>query len=81
MSDEFKILAETLADIKTRFDRLESEYAVQAKPLEAAAASVNAVLAGLRVLETHLLNQPIARLSARVAALEAELANIKSKSQ
>ena len=72
-SEEFLVLAETIADIKTRFERVESEFSTQAKPLEAAGVALNAAVSGLRALQTHVLDQSITTLSQRLESTRAAI--------
>lgn len=65
-TDDVLALAEVLGDIKTRFERLEAEHATQSAPLAAAAQALQAALAGLTALKSHVLENSIAVLSTRV---------------
>ena len=65
-SEEFLVLAETLADIKTRFERVESELSTQARPLESALATLNAAVSGIKALQFHVLDNNLGALSQRV---------------
>jgi len=65
-TDELLLLAETLGEVKTKADKLESEFATQARPLEAATNALSAALSGIKALQFHVLDNNLGALSARV---------------
>src|SRR5687768_6114702 len=65
-TDELMVLAEALADVKGRFERVEEELSTQSKPLEAAANALSAALAGIKSLQYHVLDNNLGALSVRV---------------
>jgi hypothetical protein len=60
------LLAETLGEVKTRTERLESEFATNAKPIENATSALSAALAGIKALQFHITDNNLGALSARV---------------
>lgn len=60
------LLAETLGEVKTRTERLESEFATNAKPIENATSALSAALAGIKALQFHVVDNNLGALSARV---------------
>lgn len=65
-TDELLLLAETLGEVKTKADKLEAEFATQARPLEAATNALSAALSGIKALQFHVLDNNLGQLSARV---------------
>jgi hypothetical protein len=65
-TDELLLLAETLGEVKTKADKLEAEFATQARPLEAATNALSAALSGIKALQFHVLDNNLGALSARV---------------
>jgi hypothetical protein len=65
-TDELLLLAETLGEVKTKTDKLEAEFATQARPLEAATNALSAALSGIKALQFHVLDNNLGQLSARV---------------
>ncbi len=65
-TDEILAIAEVLGDIKTRFERVESEFSTQSKPMEAALGALNAALVGLKTLQVHVLDNNLGALSVKV---------------
>ena len=65
-TDEMLLLAETLGEVKTKADKLEAEFATQARPLEAATNALSAALSGIKALQFHVLDNNLGALSARV---------------
>lgn len=66
LTDEILVLAETLGDIKARFERVESEFETQSKPLEAALAALSAAMTGIKTLQHHVLDNSLSALSLKV---------------
>ena len=66
LTDEILVLAETLGDIKARFERVESEFAIQSRPLEAALAALSAAMTGIKTLQHHVLDNSLSALSLKV---------------
>lgn len=66
LTDEILVLAETLGDIKARFERVETEFATQAKPLEAALSALSAAMTGIKTLQHHVLDNSLSALSIKV---------------
>jgi hypothetical protein len=65
-SEELLLLAETLGEVKTRTERLEAEFATNAKPIENATGALAAALAGIKALQFHVVDNNLGALSARV---------------
>ncbi len=65
-TDELLLLAETLGEVKSRTEKLETEFSTQAKPLEAATNALSAALSGIKALQFHVLDNNLGALSARV---------------
>lgn len=72
-SEEFFALAEQLAEVKGRFERVESEFATQAKPLEAASVALGAVVEGLRAMKDHALGESIAAVAQKLEETRATI--------
>ena len=65
-TDELLLLAETLGEVKSRTEKLETEFSTQARPLEAATNALSAALSGIKALQFHVLDNNLGALSARV---------------
>ena len=65
-TDELLLLAETLGEVKSRTEKLETEFSTQARPLEAATNALSAALSGIKALQYHVLDNNMGALSARV---------------
>lgn len=72
-SEEFFALAEQLAEVKVRFERVESEFATQAKPLESASVALGAVVEGLRAMKDHALGESIAAVAQKLEETRATI--------
>jgi len=66
LTDEILVLAETLGDIKSRFERVEAEFETQSKPLEAALSALSAAMTGIKTLQHHVLDNSLSALSLKV---------------
>jgi hypothetical protein len=66
LTDEILVLAETLGDIKSRFERVEAEFETQSKPLEAALSALSAAMTGIKTLQHHVLDNSLSELSLKV---------------
>jgi hypothetical protein len=64
--DELLVLAETLGEVKSKTEKLETEFSTQARPLEAATNALSAALSGIKALQFHVLDNNLGALSARV---------------
>lgn len=64
--DELLILAQTLGEVKTKTDKLEAEFATQAKPFEAATSALYSAISGIKALQFHVLDNNLGKLSTRV---------------
>jgi hypothetical protein len=65
-TDELLLLAETLGEVKSRTEKLETEFSTQARPLEAATNALSAALSGIKALQFYVLDNNLGALSARV---------------
>jgi hypothetical protein len=72
-TDEILALAETLGDVKARADKIEAEFGTQTRALEAATTALNAVMAGISSMQSHVLAQELAALRAEVEQLKSKL--------
>ena len=68
-TDELLLLAETLGEVKSRTEKLETEFSTQARPLEAATNALSAALSGIKALQFHVLDNNLGALSARVEGM------------
>ena len=67
-TDELLVLADAVADLKDRFERVETEFSTQAKPLEATALALSAALSGIKALQGHVLENSLGALGDKVEA-------------
>lgn len=72
-TEEMLLLAETLGEIKLRTEKLEHEFATQARPIEAATHALKAALEGIKSVETHVIMQELAALRAEVEQLKTKI--------
>jgi len=53
-AEELLLLAETIGDVKMRAERLEAEFASNAKPIEHATGAISAALVAINVISASL---------------------------
>jgi hypothetical protein len=75
--DELLLVAEKLGELSDRFARIESEFTAQTAPIEtskanldATVAALNAVLTGIKALDSHVLSNDLGSVSKRVEQVE-----------
>lgn len=71
--DQLILLAETLGDVRERLQKIEAEFTAQAAPIDAAGRVLEAALAGIKTLQSHILAQDIAQLAQKLDASRGEL--------
>jgi nitrogen fixation/metabolism regulation signal transduction histidine kinase len=75
--DELLLVAEKLGELSDRFARIESEFTAQTAPIEtskanldATVAALNAVLTGIKAIDSHVLSNDLGSVSKRVEQVE-----------